>query len=116
MNNEELEKLKELKAKQTLEKMKLKYEVMLKNYGFYFIGITNYNPRYVFLEYKNMKGNEKLLNSIVRIWKDLQTGKTEAEFIIDVPLEQEHRHWKHLSIKELLDILEEIEKSGKIPL
>jgi len=115
MNNEELEKLKELKTKQTLEKMKLKYEVMLKKHGFYFLGITNYNPRYVFLEYKNMKGNENLLNSIIKIWKDLQTGKTEAEFIIDLPLQNEYRHWKHLSIKELFALLEEIEKSGKIP-
>jgi len=116
MNYQELEKLKELKTKQTLEKMKLKYEVMLKKHGFYFNGITNYNERYKFLEYKNMKGSEKLLNSIIRIWKDLQSGKTEAEMIIDLPLQNEFRHWKHLSIKELLDILEEIEETGKIPL
>jgi len=115
MNNEELEKLKELKTKQTLEKMKLKYEVISKKHGFYFINIVNYNPRYVFIEFKNMKGSEKLLNSIVRIWKDLQSGKTEAEFIIDIPLEQEYRHWKHLSIKELLELIDEIEKTGKIP-
>ena len=116
MNKEELEKLKELKTKYTLENLKVKYEAKLIKHGYYFLDIVNYNPRYVYLEYKNMKGPEKLLFSIIRIWKDLQSGKTEAEFIIDVPLEQEFRHWKHLSIKELFGILEEIEKTGKIPI
>jgi len=46
----------------------------------------------------------------------LQSGKTEAEFIIDIPLEQEYRHWKHLSIKELLELIDEIENTGKIPI
>ena len=105
-----------LKTKYTIEKLKLKYEVKLMKHGFYFVGTTNYNPRYVFLEYKNMKGPEKLLNSIIRIWKDLQTGKTEAEFILDVSMAQEYRDWKHLSIKELFALIEEIENTGKIPL
>jgi len=116
MNNEELEKLKELKTKQTLEKLKVKYEAELIKHGFYFIGATNYNPRYVFIEFKNMKGVDKLLNSTIKIWKDLQSGKTEAEFIIDLPLQNEFRHWKHLSIKELFALLETIEETGKIPL
>ena len=116
MNNEEVEKLKELKTKQTLEKLKVKYEAKLIKHGFYFLDIVNYNNRYSYIEYKNMKGNEKLLNSIIKIWMDLQTGKTEAEFILDESMAQEYRHWKHLSIKELFALLDEIEKSGKIPL
>jgi len=116
MKNEELEKLKDLKTKYKLEKLKVKYEVKLLKHGYYFINFVNYNERYVFLEYKNMKGPEIIFNSIIRIWKDLETGKTEAEFIIDIPLAEEYRHWKHLSIKELFYLLEEIEKTGKIPL
>jgi len=105
-----------LKTNYILEKLKLKYEVELMKHGFYFANSVVENERYFYLEYKNMKGPEKLLFSIVRIWKDMQSGKVEAEFIIDLPLQNEFRHWKHLSIKELFGILEEIEKTGKIPL
>jgi len=104
MNNEELEKLKELKTKQTLEKMKLKYDEELNKFGYNFVNVLKYNDRYFYIEYKNIKGND------IRIWKNLQTGKTEAEFIIDVPLENEERHYKHISIKKLFEVLEEIEK------
>ena len=116
MNNEELEKLKELKTKQSLEKLKLKYEVQLMKHGFYFVNIVVENERYMFLEYKNIKGSEKLLGSVIKIWHDNLTDNTNAEFIIDLPLQNEYRHWKHLSIKKLLGILEEIESTGKIPL
>ena len=113
MNKEDLEKLKELKTKQTLEKLKVKYEAKLIKHGYYFLDVVNYNNRYVFLEYKNMKGPEKLLFSIVRIWKDLQSGKMEADLLIRG---DESKDFKHLSIKELFALLDEIEKSGKIPL
>ena len=116
MNNEELEKLKELKTKYTIEKLKLKFEVELMKHGFYFVNTVVENERYFYIEYKNMKGVEKLLNSIIKIWHDNLTRNTNAEFILDESMAKEYRHWKHLSIKELLGILEEIEKSGKIPL
>jgi len=105
-----------LKTKYTIEKLKLKYEVMLKKHGFYFINAVVENERYVFLEYKNIKGPEKILNSIIKIWHDNFTDNTNAEFIIDLPLQNEYRHWKHLSIKKLFSILDEIEKNEKIPL
>jgi len=115
MNSEELEKLKELKTKQTLEKMKLKYEVFLKKHGFYFINSVVENERYFYLEYKNMKGPEKLLGSIIKIWHDNFTDNTNAQFTIELSEINEYRHWKHLSIKKLFSILDEIEETGKIP-
>ena len=108
MKYQELEDFKELKKKYTLEKLKLKYEVKLIKHGYYFLGIVDYNNRYVFLEYKNMKGSFPLLSSIVRIWKDLQTGKTEADLLIRG---EEKKDFKHLSMNELFELIEEIEKS-----
>ena len=104
MNKEDLEKLKELKTKQTLEKMELKYNEELNKFGYNFVNIVKYNERYFYIEYKNTKGND------IRIWKDLQSGKTEAEFINNFPLENEERHHKHISIKKLFEVLEDIEK------
>jgi len=101
---------------ENIKKLKLKYEVKLLKHGYYFIGITNYNDRYIYLEFKNYKGPEKLFGSIIRIWKNLKNKNTEAELKIDVSLEQEYRDYKHLSIKELLKLLNEIEKTGKLPL
>jgi hypothetical protein len=94
-------------------KLKLKYEVKLLKHGYYFLDVVNYNPKYLYIEFKNMKGSEKLLNSIIRIWRDLQTKNTNAELIING---YETRDYKHLSIKELFALLEEIEETGKIPL
>jgi len=94
-------------------KLKLKYEVKLLKHGYYFLDVVNYNPKYLYIEFKNMKGSEKLLNSIIRIWRDLQTKNTNAELIING---YETRDYKHLSIKELFTLLEEIEETGKIPI
>jgi len=116
MNNEELEKLKELKTKQNLENLKVKYEAMLIKHGFYFVKPVVENERYFYLEYKNMKGPEKLLGSVIKIWHDNLTGNTNAQFTIELPELNEYRHWKHLSIKELFALLDEIEKNEKIPL
>jgi len=113
MNNEDLEKLKELKTKYTLEKLKVKYEPKLIKHGFYFANVIDYNERYKIIEYKNMKSSGKLLFSIVRIWKDFQTGKTEADLLIKG---NENKEFKHLSMKELFSLIDEIEKTGKIPL
>ena len=101
---------------ESIKKLKLKYEVKLMKHGYYFINFVNYNDRYIYLEYKNYKGPERLFGSIIRIWKDLRSKNTQAELKIDVSLEQEYRDYKHLSIKELLKLLDEIEKTGKLPL
>jgi len=95
------------------KKLKLKYDVKLMKHGYYFLNVVNYNPKYLYLEYKNMKGSEKLLNSIVKIWRDLQTKNTNAELIING---YENRDYKHLSIKELFILLDEIEKTNKLPI
>ena len=105
-----------LKSNYIIEKLKLKYEVELMKHGYYFVNSVVENERYFYLEYKNMKGPEKLLGSIIKVWHDNLTDNTNAEFIIDLPLEQEYRHWKHLSIKKLFGILEETENTGKIPI
>jgi len=115
MKYKEIEDLKDLKTKYILEKLKLKYEAKLIKKGFYFLDVVKYNERYFYLEFKNMKSIGKLLFSIIRIWKDLKTKNTEAEFIINNPEEQEHRHYEHLSMKELFDILNEIEKTKSLP-
>ena len=96
---------------ESIKKLKLKYEVKLMKHGFYFLDVVSYNERYEFLEYKNKKGSEDLLNSIVRIWKDNQTDNTSADLILE-----NGKKYKHLSIKELFALLEEIENTGKIPL
>ena len=104
MNNEELEKLKELKTKQSLEKLKLKYDEELNNFGYNFVNIVKENDRYSYIEYKNTKGND------IRIWHDNLTGNTNAEMKIILPLENEEKHYKHISIKNLFEMLESIEK------
>jgi len=69
----------------------------------------DYNPdRYIYLVFRREKDNATL-----KIWKDLQTKSTQADLKIE---SDEYRNWKHISIKKLINILEEIEKTGKIPL
>jgi len=86
------------------ENLKEKYDEELNKFGYNFVNAVKYNDRYFCIEYKNIKGND------IKIWHDNFTGNTNAEMIINAPLENEERHYKHISIKKLFEILEDIEK------
>ena len=93
-----------LKLDYTIERLKLKYGEELSKFGYNLVNVIQYNDRYFYIEYKNTKGND------IRIWKDLQSGKVEADFINNFPLENEEMHYKHISIKKLFEVLGDIEK------
>ena len=93
-----------LKLDYTIERMKLKYGEELSKFGYNLVNVIIENERYFYLEYKNIKGNE------IRVWHDNLTNNTNAEMIINAPLENEERHYKHISIKKLFEVLKDIEK------
>jgi len=93
-----------------IEKIRNKYEPNLKVYGFEFAGVEIYNQRYFYLQYKNKRNFGRFQNSVLNIWKDQQTGKIEGDLIFDENADVETHHFKHLSIKELFEILKDIEK------
>jgi len=93
-----------LKSNYNIERLKLKYDEELNNFGYKFVNVVNQNDRYFYIEYKNTKGND------IKIWHDNSTDNTNAEMLINAPLENEERHYKHTSIKKLFEVLEDIEK------
>ena len=93
-----------------IEKIRNKFDPSLRLYGFAFASVEIYNSRYFYLQYKNNRDYGRFQNSIVNIWKDQQTGRIQGDLIFDENAHVETHHFKHLSTKELFEILKDIEK------